>query len=598
MALTYNQYLEQFKNKNITDKAQLQNIYDAWMAKLEGQRSQTAFKNAYQTYNNSLQTTNETPKATTPTNTTIAGTNTWASTYTPPSTSWISTPEQASNAALEQEKINIAAADAEAKRQQEEAAKRQAEDTARQQELIKQQEAQAEAQRIAIEKTAKEQAGLVAQQEAENKARLERELERTKAEKALALEANNQAIALQQSKDRQSLVDAQKKQRVAEIQAWYNMNKLWLWFTAGAIKSAQMIANEWAEAIANIQIQAAYNESKIKIDASNIELQFTKEVNNVIDTHTDTAIRLKAESIKRISEVNNSLLLNERQKTENINKIKDAYIVNKRKTQDELYANLEKYRDERLAQVKELEQRLISNTNTAKTRVNTLMVNGQWDKLSTAEKENLSKSAGITIQEAENNKRQVIYSTWIKAMQWVLWNDFIPTVAETDELISEVNRLTLAGRPMDEAINIVARRIMSRRPEYKAIINYNNSKYTPKTTTTKSSSSSEDKASNWIQITDKDWNVWSYNELTQEVRPIQVSKTIPERIERAPVWPQIANINPKPMTAQEAKKYNEWLKSWIFEDVVIPEKTEMAPIQKKTSQNQSSIEQDINNIFN
>lgn len=374
--------------------------------------------------------------------------------------------EQAQNNVVNTIQQNIdAAATAEEERKKQQEARILEDQKLKEQQMKEAEDAAAKREEL-IKKDSADKAAQEAEQMRLAEERKARDVEEMKRTKAAEVEAMNAANELEKWKNEQAIIEAKKNQDVAQQQAAMAFNKLGLWFWTGIINTVQQIATEWATAIAWLKLKANANEAESRRATSKLEFDFAKDINATIDKYTDIQMKIKDNAISRINSTTENLLLSEETKRKEKNAIIDKYKSEIRKTEDEMYVEFERNRDKALERAKQLEQQMLQQQNTSKQKVNDLMLNGWWNKLSSVEKERLAKSTWMSLYEIENSKRSLIYSTWLQALQSIIWGDFIPTVTETDELVNEVNRITAAGRPMEEAIKIVVRRIATKNPEY------------------------------------------------------------------------------------------------------------------------------------
>ena len=325
------------------------------------------------------------------------------------------------------------------------------------------------------------------------------DLEAKKQSEIDALKAQQE---LEKFKNEQTIKQAAKQVEVDKMRAAWAFNKMGVWFSSAAISTTSKIAIDWADKIAWLKLQAASNESGFAKDIAQMEFSYTKEINSTIDKYTDASINLKNQSIKRVYELQNNLLLSEKEKNDEINKIKDTLKKEVRQQENDLYAEMERLRDKQLEQVQMLEQQLIQQENTAKGKINDLIASGNWNKLSPIEKSKYLKQANITEAEANQSIKSTIYSSAYNLIQSTLWKDYLPSVAQMDNIQSEVERMMLAWRTMEEAINIATNRLIKSTPQYTAIT-------TPKTSW---SSTWAIKTSAMKQWDDWNWYAWTWIE--------------------------------------------------------------------------------------
>lgn len=498
-------------------------------------------------------------------------------TQTQETTTQINTAQEAQQNVVEQVKSNITEeqkAIEERKKQLEERAK---EDERIKNEQLKQTELnaakEAEITRRADEKIAEQEK--IMQEQLNERIRRETEdrtalLNKQRAEQDAAAE-------LQKFKDEEAQRKLKEEVEVNKMRSNWAFNKMWIAFSSAAISTASSIAIQWASAIAQLKTQSNYNQANIANKAADLEFNFSRDINSTIDKYTDAWINLRMQTIKRIEETSNSLLKTEAEKEAEKTRIKENFIINKKKNEDALYAEMSEYRQRALQQAKILEQELLTNENKNKERINTFISTWGWNTMTASQKQKYANQSWMTVQEIEDTKRKAIYWWAMELIASSLWNDYIPSVMETDEIISEANRLLDAWRPLEEAIRIVTNRVIKRNPLYKQTQELKKWTIAKQLKSLYSSPSVpwyNPKASDIVMIYNDDWTVMAYNKilnkgniLTQTaVKDMEVWKayTVEEWVRLMMQWKSEDEIQ------AELNRINltwTWdLKSWILEE--------------------------------
>lgn len=560
---TVQNYLDEFKSQWITDLTRLKTWYDKWMSTLTWE-NQIAFKNAYNQYTSSLPSTTNENKTTaqdvvnkiTPSNaqntlnTAQQAYNSWQlsnadyltiknnaqnvkynelnpNPLTSPVTSspWTNNQNTDTNTNTPVNITNTADAWASAvdlQNQNIQQAQTQQWEYKNLMEWYIQEDKntadlkiqQAEASAKREEELIKDYDNKVAQLEKEMQARyderLNRDVEAMKQLKEVEVNKMDNEMELAKWKDEQAIKKMERDVEVQSLQANWAFNKMGAWFSAAAISTTSRIATEWANAIAWLKIQSNYNQADLQNKISKIEFDYSTEINATIDKYTDLWIKLKEQSITRIYNTQNALNKTQKEKDDAINKIRDDFRAESRKYELSIYQEMERLRDKQLDLTKQLEADLIARENREKEKVNWFMATWTWSNMSAIEKKNYADKTWMTVDELEKTHRNAIYASSVKHMQSILWADFLPSVAETDEIQSEVNRLMLTWRTMDEAITIATNRIIKRSPVYAKIQESKLAKWKATWTKIKTSDMKQMADGNWYAWTGAEWvNTWA-----------------------------------------------------------------------------------------
>ncbi len=181
-------------------------------------------------------------------------------------------------------------------------------------------------------------------------------------------------------------LEAEVKIETAKQQSVWAYNKLWLGFSSGIINEVQRIATKGANELARVKVTGAKHLADTQLKVAELEFKYAAEINTTIDKYTDLQLSNKQNTIKRITDTNNNILLNNRQKEENINKAKEEYKTDKRKLEDDMRKENERLSDKLVQQSLALENKVVAEQNQVKTDINRQFQNGSWFNLTERQK--------------------------------------------------------------------------------------------------------------------------------------------------------------------------------------------------------------------
>lgn len=329
--------------------------------------------------------------------------------------------------------------------------------------------------------------------------------------------------ALQKAKDDAAILEAQEKQAVAEMQSNWAFNKMWLTFSSWAILQTQSIATKWATVIAQLKVQANYNQALIATKVWEIEATYNKTIRDITNAATEQSIAVKTEASNRIKETQNNLLLNEKDKVKEISTILKEYKAEQYKLEDDIYVRTKEQSNKVIEQVEKLQNAMKTETTAAKEDINTLMNSWTWNTLTVAQQAEYARKAGMSLSEVTKNVNWYINTEAYKIMKALVWDTYIPTTAQSEAIINDTNRLMSIWKSMSEAVNIATNRIIKNSKEYilkqkeeAAKANYNIKQYTKTATATWSTSTKKDKTKytyiqtdKWLLAIDPYTNKWN-----------------------------------------------------------------------------------------
>lgn len=204
---------------------------------------------------------------------------------------------------------------------------------------------------------------------------------------------------------------AETKIETAKQQATWAFNKLGLGFSSGIILEVQRIATRGATALALVKITGAKLLADTQIAVAKLEQDYSTEINRTIDKYTDLWINNKQNSIQRIANVQNNLLLNSKQKEDAINKIKAGFKSETRKIEDDMRNDQERLADKQVQQARVLEGQVVALQNQEKAAINNQFNSGSWFTLTERQKWIQLAKAGLGLEEGSAMEKTAFSKT-------------------------------------------------------------------------------------------------------------------------------------------------------------------------------------------
>lgn len=217
--------------------------------------------------------------------------------------------------------------------------------------------------------------------------------------------------------------EAEQKIDVAKQQATWAFNKLWLGFSSGIILEVQRIATRWANELALIKVTGAKFLADTKVAVAKLEQWYASEINRTIDKYTDISIASEQNSIKRIANTQNNLLLNSQQKQKQIDSITSDFKSETRKIEDDMRAEQERMADKLIKQTFTLQGELTAQQNQEKTVINNQFNSGAWFNLTESQKWIQLTKAGLGLEEGKAMENTLFSKTITKEVASVVWNN-------------------------------------------------------------------------------------------------------------------------------------------------------------------------------
>lgn len=299
--------------------------------------------------------------------------------------------------------------------------------------------------------------------------RLQRDAEDMKALKEAERTKLDAAWDLQRFRDEEALREARKGVMVSQMQANVAMNKLGLAFSTWAINMTQSIATNWFTAIAGLKIQANFNQANFQRDASQLEFDYSTEINRTIDKYTDQQIKLKEQTASRIFDTQNNLLLTERDKIDNINQLKEEYLNSKQATEEQIFKETQAARVRAETRAKNIQTEMLAEETRQRTEVARKIQNWSFHLLTASQKKQLADQANMSVEELSNIEDNFIQSQIYSMAEQIMGEDFLFTMEENIQISNTVKRLVDSGVGMEQAVDRAVADTIRKNPEYQRI---------------------------------------------------------------------------------------------------------------------------------
>ena len=242
----------------------------------------------------------------------------------------------------------------------------------------------------------------------------------------------NIATEEQRLANKSAVSQAEQKIEVAKQQSVWAFRKYWLAFSSGIINESQRIATNGAVELARVKVEGAKNLANTKLEVTKIEEKYASDVNGIIDKYTDIQLSNDRKSIERITNTNNNILLNNKQKKDAVLKITEDWKTDTRKIEDDLKADHERLSDKLIQQAVQLETTVRNGQNQERTTINRQFENGSWFGLTDGQKQEQLVKAGLGLEEGRAMENTLFGKTITVEVNEVLGNDITLTWTDRD----------------------------------------------------------------------------------------------------------------------------------------------------------------------
>lgn len=186
--------------------------------------------------------------------------------------------------------------------------------------------------------------------------------------------------------------------------------KLGLSLSSAAVNTSQQIWKQGALAIAKLKADGALNIAELRMKTGQIEVDHQLKVNSIIDNAQNDAFAFRETTKEKIAKVNADILLTDKQKADNIAKLKADYAQNKINLQSDIVNKIRSSNNEVEAKLVGVRNTLQAKQTDGQNKVNELVNAGQWDSLTPAMKQQYASDAGQSITQIEATRTSKVYS--------------------------------------------------------------------------------------------------------------------------------------------------------------------------------------------
>lgn len=274
---------------------------------------------------------------------------------------------------------------------------------------------------------------------------------------------------MQEVKDKQAILDAERDVEISKQQSAWAYQKLWLAFSSGIINTSQQIATDWATEIAALKVQANYNQADIAYKASQIEFQYTSDINGMIDTYTNAQLDLEESVKQRIFDEQENRLKDDFEKEETIKQIEEEYITKTREREDSFRRETERLRNKQIENAQALKQEMLAEEERQKTNLNDMLISGDWYRLSPEEQMKRARQAGYEPDTVNKLLQNSVQTESYNIAQNSLWKDFMFSKDENRKIQTDVQTLINSWVGLAEAIDRATNNVIKNNPRYAEI---------------------------------------------------------------------------------------------------------------------------------
>ena len=318
------------------------------------------------------------------------------------------------------------------------------------------QEALAAQQKALLEKQAADLQALSTEFEQKQKEKLARYEDTVRPQLIAEQEYNKANLAKAQVDQDAAIQQAKIDQEVARAQAAISLGKLGLTLSTSGITQVQQIFTQGATALAKVKVDGAVNLAWLKAKIVETEMNHALKINAAIDSANEAILSKKEQTIKDIFQIQNNIILTDKEKEQKINALTKDMLSHKQETAQKLYtiARESTAEVERLAD--KFKSDLTKKQTEKKTEVTAMMNTGFWHTLTPTQKAQYEKEAWLVAWQASSMADSTTTEALKNALEYI-GKDFWLSIGAVDEDVLANAKIIIDSKlklwiPLNQAI--------------------------------------------------------------------------------------------------------------------------------------------------
>lgn len=173
--------------------------------------------------------------------------------------------------------------------------------------------------------------------------------------------------------------------------------KLWLSFSWAAINQAQQIFTTWMYNLSSLKSSNAKNYADLQVKINTVQFDHIQEIGKLVQSTAEKEFASKERLRDFIGATQNNILKNKDEAQNDIMNAIDTYKRERQAREDKLYSDMNNANANIQKATKDIQSTLSAAETAAKSKIDMLITNGQWNSLSIAQKNQMELSAGVPV---------------------------------------------------------------------------------------------------------------------------------------------------------------------------------------------------------
>lgn len=259
--------------------------------------------------------------------------------------------------------------------------------------------------------------------------------------------------------------DAEIANDVAQQTSAIAFAKLWLSFSWAAINTSQQIYAQGARGIAELRSSNAKNYADLRVKIDSVAFNHQATINKVVADAHEKEFSSKERLREFIGNAQNNILSSKKEAQSAIQDAISTYKTERQAREDKLYSDIGAANKDLLTVTQTIQATVLAKQEVVKKEIDSLIANGQWSSLSTAQQTEKELAAGLPVNSV-NRTTTTNITAWINArLKELVWSVVeIPRMV-LDRMQADIQSYMKYGYPMVTAIQMSVNKYKSTIPD-------------------------------------------------------------------------------------------------------------------------------------
>lgn len=230
--------------------------------------------------------------------------------------------------------------------------------------------------------------------------------------------------------------------------------KLGLSFSWAAINTSQQIYAQGARGIAELRSSNAKNYADLKVKIDSVAFDHQATINKVVADAHEKEFASKERLREFIGNAQNNILTSKKEAQKAIQDAITTYKTERQSREDKLYSDIGAANKDLLTATQTIQTQVETKQQTVKKEIDSLIANGQWSSLSTAQQTEKELAAWLPVNSVNRTTTTNITAGINSRLKTIVGEEVAIPVVTLNKMQNEIQTYMRNGYPMQTAIQM------------------------------------------------------------------------------------------------------------------------------------------------